>query len=96
MTSINTTHWRQTAKGAVLAATLGLFALLAPTVAIAAPNDGSWDVEAYDDCMKKTVRNADLCCLDSGGVPASDPNDTQSDGSPNCYGPMPTLMAPSG
>lgn len=37
--------------------------------------------------MKKTVRNPDLCCIDSGGVPTDDPNDTQSDGSPNCYAP---------
>ncbi|BBX25917.1 hypothetical protein [Mycolicibacterium alvei] len=81
------TCWDRWAQGAVLSATLGLGVLAAPAVAIAAPDDGTWDVETYDDCMSKTVRNADLCCLDSGGVPTSDSNDTQSDGSPNCYAP---------
>lgn len=81
------TDFRRLVQGAVLTATLALGAFLAPAVAIAAPDDGSWDIEAYDDCMSKTVRNADLCCVDSGGVPTSDPNDTQSDGSPNCYAP---------
>lgn len=79
--------WSRLAQGAVLSAMLGLGALAAPVVAIAAPDDGTWDIEAYDNCMSKTVRNADLCCIDSGGVPTSDPDDTQSDGSPNCYAP---------
>ncbi|KKW66338.1 hypothetical protein ABQE57_18180 [Mycolicibacterium elephantis] len=61
--------------------------LSAQAFAAAAPDDDSWDIEAYDNCMKQTVRNADLCCIDSGGVPTSDPNDTQPDGSPNCYAP---------
>ncbi|MGV0792335.1 hypothetical protein [Mycolicibacterium sp. XJ1819] len=61
--------------------------LSANAIAAAAPDDGSWDIEAYDNCMKQTVRNADLCCVDSGGVPTSDPDDTQADGSPNCYAP---------
>lgn len=81
------TYWSRLAQGAVLSATLGLGALAVPVGAIAAPDDGTWDIEAYDNCMSKTVRNADLCCIDSGGVPTSDPNDTQSDGSPNCYAP---------
>lgn len=61
--------------------------LSAQAFAAAAPDDDSWDIEAYDNCMKQTVRNADLCCVDSGGVPTSDPDDTQADGSPNCYAP---------
>ncbi|CRZ14610.1 hypothetical protein [Mycolicibacterium neworleansense] len=79
-------RWGRLGQGALVGATLGLGALAAP-VSIAAPDDGTWDVEAYDACMSKTVRNADLCCLDSGGVPTSDPEDTQPDGSPNCYAP---------
>ncbi|BBY83963.1 hypothetical protein H7I53_19415 [Mycolicibacterium pulveris] len=67
--------------------TLSANAFAAIAIAAAAPDDGEWDVEAYDNCMKQTVRNADLCCVDSGGVPTSDPNDTQADGSPNCYAP---------
>ena len=27
-----------------------------------------WDIGAYDDCMKKTIRDAAWCCLTSGGV----------------------------
>jgi hypothetical protein len=55
--------------------------------AVAAAEEAEWDIEAYDACMAKTIRNADLCCVDSGGVPTADPDDTQSDGSPNCYAP---------
>lgn len=72
------------ASAAVFAAAL---ALSANAIAAAAPDDGEWDIEAYDNCMKQTVRSADLCCVDSGGVPTSDPDDTQADGSPNCYAP---------
>ncbi|MCV7023965.1 hypothetical protein H7I77_11490 [Mycolicibacterium novocastrense] len=72
----------------MIAGCAGAFLALSwPASAAAAPDDGTWDVEQYDNCMKQTVRNADLCCVDSGGVPTSDPNDTQSDGSPNCYAP---------
>ncbi len=27
-----------------------------------------WDIGAYDQCMSKTVRNAEYCCVISGGV----------------------------
>lgn len=74
-------------NGLRIASALAAAAIAGAPIAAAAPDDGSWDIEAYDDCMSKTVRNADLCCVDSGGVPTSDPNDTQSDGSPNCYAP---------
>lgn len=50
-----------------------------PTHATAEPNSGSWDIEAYDDCMANMPHGpgADLdiqfeymrlCCIDSGGV----------------------------
>ncbi len=58
------------ASAALLAAA---FALPAPAVSLAAPSDDTWDIEAYDNCMKKTVRNADLCCVESGGIPGMDP-----------------------
>jgi len=48
-------------------------ALTTPAISLAAPSDDTWDVEAYDNCMKKTVRNADLCCIESGGIPGMDP-----------------------
>lgn len=31
-----------------------------------------WDIEKYDDCMSKTVRNPEVCCLASGGVLSAD------------------------
>jgi len=31
-----------------------------------------WDIEAYDDCMSKTVRNTQHCCLGRGGVISAD------------------------
>ena len=58
------------ASAALLAAALTV--TTAP-VSIAAPSDDTWDIEAYDNCMKKTVRNADLCCIESGGIPGMDP-----------------------
>jgi len=42
-------------------------------VAGAEPNDLVWDIEAYDDCMGKTVSDANQCCVDSGGVPTDEP-----------------------
>lgn len=58
------------ASAALLAAAL---AVTTAPVSIAAPSDDTWDIEAYDNCMKKTVRNADLCCIESGGIPGMDP-----------------------
>jgi hypothetical protein len=58
------------ATAALLAAA---FAVTTAPVSIAAPSDDTWDIEAYDNCMKKTVRNADLCCIESGGIPGMDP-----------------------
>lgn len=36
--------------------------------AAAANAEREWDIGAYDDCMKKTIRDAAWCCLTSGGV----------------------------
>ncbi|MEO3756803.1 hypothetical protein ABGB19_00710 [Mycobacterium sp. B14F4] len=46
-------------------------------VAGAEPNDLYWDIEAYDACMKKTVRDANQCCTDSGGYPTDEPLDNE-------------------
>ena len=52
---------------ALVAATAVLFgsALGDSAVANAAQE---WDIGAYDDCMKKTIRDAAWCCIESGGV----------------------------
>ena len=46
--------------------TLGGLAVGHPAIAGAEPNS-EWDIEAYDNCMSKTVRNAEYCCVLSGG-----------------------------
>ena len=51
--------------------TLGCLALGLPAVAGAEPNS-EWDIEAYDNCMSKTVRNAEYCCVLSGGSVTKD------------------------
>ena len=58
------------ASAALLAAA---FAVPLPAVSLAEHSNDTWDIEAYDNCMKKTVRNADLCCVESGGIPGMDP-----------------------
>lgn len=58
------------ASAALLAAA---FAVPQPAISRAAPSDDTWDIEAYDNCMKKTIRNPDLCCVESGGIPGMDP-----------------------
>jgi hypothetical protein len=50
-------------------------------------NQNEFDVGAYDDCMAKTLRVPDVCCLDAGGTPAGDPNDVDSEGNTKCYAP---------
>ncbi len=57
----------------IAAVTVGTSVLGQPAAALAAP-DGEWDVAAYDECMKKTVRSPEGCCLVSGGVISSDGN----------------------
>jgi len=44
-------------------------------IAVAERSDLAWDIEAYDDCMNKTIRDANQCCIDSGGVPSDEPLD---------------------
>jgi hypothetical protein len=56
------TRTRQLAMASLLAAAV-MFGQ-APSVT-AAP--GEWDIEAYDACMAKTVRDPATCCLISGG-----------------------------
>jgi hypothetical protein len=46
--------------------TLGGLALGLAAIAGAEPNS-EWDIGAYDNCMSKTVRNAEYCCVLSGG-----------------------------
>lgn len=65
MTSTNSVLRRLTPV-VVLAAAVGLAGLTDPVVALAEPQE--WDVEAYDNCMKKTVRDPELCCVLSGGI----------------------------
>ena len=56
-----------TATASVAAIALGLAA-----IATAEPE---WDIDAYDKCMAKTVRDPAACCLISGGnVGDKDPN----------------------
>ena len=47
---------------------VGSAALGYSAVATAQPSGSSWDIEAYNDCLK-TSRNAYLCCVGSGGIP---------------------------
>lgn len=44
-----------------------------------------WDIGAYDDCMKKTIRDAAWCCLTSGGI-VTDANAQDDSG---CVAPPP-------
>jgi hypothetical protein len=75
---------------ALLAAAIaiGNAALGSAVMANADPNNqNEFDVGAYDDCMAKTLRVPDLCCIDAGGTPAGDPNDVDSEGNTKCYAP---------
>jgi hypothetical protein len=51
---------------------VGGSALGYPVVAHAEPNS-EWDIETYDNCMSKTVRNPEYCCVISGGVVGKQP-----------------------
>ena len=64
---------------AALCATAVAVRLPYPAVATAEPNDGAWDVIAFDDCLKKynpgqagseeeMEARIKWCCLDTGGV----------------------------
>lgn len=64
------------------------------TTAVAEPNDLYWDIEAYDDCMSKTVRDANQCCVDSGGVPTDEP--LQDGKGQKCQAPPAEMSVPEG
>lgn len=49
------------------------------SAAVANAAEREWDIGAYDDCMKKTFRDAAWCCLTSGGV-VTDVNAQDSSG----------------
>ncbi len=53
--------------------------------AAAVPDDDPWDIEDYDNCMKKTIRDPVKCCMDSGGIP--DPTTPDEYGWPTCRAP---------
>jgi hypothetical protein len=90
MNVIAVTRLRQLLPATLVAAAiaLGNTALGCVVTANANPNNqNEFDVGAYDDCMAKTLRNPDVCCLDAGGTPAGDPNDVDSEGNTKCYAP---------
>ncbi|HNM84319.1 MAG: hypothetical protein U0Q20_08330 [Mycobacterium sp.] len=62
-------HFRRIVFIATMA--VGTSVLGPPAAAIAAP-DGEWDVAAYDECMKKTARSPEGCCITTGGVITND------------------------
>jgi hypothetical protein len=58
----------------LITAALSVAAIVVGPAAIAAA-EPEWDIDAYDRCMAKTVRDPATCCLLSGGnVGDSDPN----------------------
>lgn len=68
-------HFRRTMFIAAMAFGAGVIG--PPAVAVAAP-EGEWDIAAYDECMKKTVRSPEGCCLVTGGVITPDGNSCQA------------------
>jgi hypothetical protein len=49
-----------------------------------------WDIEAYDACMKKTIRDPLHCCVESGGVwPHREIEDREN----HCVAPPPESQA---
>ena len=68
--------------------------------ATAAPE---WDIEAYDKCMAKTVRDPTTCCLISGGNISPDdptvcmaPAALEQGTGPEDSGPTRPTLAPEG
>ncbi|WP_006242022.1 hypothetical protein [Mycolicibacterium tusciae] len=48
----------------------GAAVLAAATIGLSAGIAGAervWDIGEYDDCMRKTIRDVDACCIMSGG-----------------------------
>lgn len=48
-------------------ATAALALVSVPSV-VASAEPQEWDIETYDNCMKKTVRDPEYCCVMSGGI----------------------------
>jgi len=44
-------------------------------IAVAEPSDLACDIGAYDNCMNKTIRDTNQCCVDSRGMPSDEPLD---------------------
>jgi hypothetical protein len=58
----------------LITATLSVAAIILGPAATATA-EPEWDIDAYDKCMAKTVRDPATCCLTSGGnVGDNDPN----------------------
>jgi hypothetical protein len=69
MTSLLPTHLRRLVPATLCAAAIALGPAATATAA------QEWDIDAYDRCMSKTVRDPATCCLISGGnVGDNDPN----------------------
>jgi hypothetical protein len=51
-----------------LLAVAPLLAALALGTAATVIAEPEWDIGAYDECMSKTVRSPEGCCLTTGGV----------------------------
>ncbi len=69
MTSLSPSSLRR-----IITATLAVTAIALGPAATAAA-EPEWDIDAYDKCMAKTVRDPATCCLISGGnVGDKDPN----------------------
>jgi hypothetical protein len=73
---------------------VGGAALGYPAVASAQPSgSASWDVEAYNACLK-TSRNAYQCCVGSGGIPGAGKTCTSpldADRTPGPLGDLPVV-----
>jgi hypothetical protein len=81
---MNTTVIRLTRYLAAPAVALGL------AIGSAAVANAVWDIEAYDACMKKTIRDPLHCCANSGGVwPQGEIKDREN----HCTAPPPEAEA---
>jgi hypothetical protein len=53
--------------------------------AVAKAEQPDWDIEVYDNCMKKTIRDPAVCCVASGGDMT---DDDSVDGGIGCRAPV--------
>lgn len=58
--------------GFTIALAFGAAAVGQSAPAVAEPTN-EWDIAAYDSCMNKTVRDAEYCCVISGGIVGREP-----------------------